>query len=237
MFVAIEGNIGAGKSTLLQKLKSKYPSILICEENISRWNSYTVDDTPILEAFYKDKKQHAFTLQMAILLSRIKTMMDFHEQDTIVFIERSMFADVKVFCKMLNETNTIISDAQLNIVKDWVDVFSKMCQIDMYIYLNVDVDLCMQRVASRNRQGETEITREYLTNLRNKHDEWFNREFDTPILHIKNNEEENIEHILMFIEHHFPEQFNKFKRNESPQTTYPSIRSSCTTTLCSASAN
>jgi deoxyadenosine/deoxycytidine kinase len=237
MFVAIEGNIGAGKSTLLQNLKSKYPSVLVCEENISRWNTYTVDETPILEAFYKDQKQHAFTLQMAILLSRIKTMMDFHQQDSIVFIERSMFADVKVFCKMLNESNTIISDAQLSIVKDWVDVFSKLCRIDMYIYLNVDVDLCMQRVASRNRQGETEISREYLTNLQTKHEEWFNKEFDTPILHIHNNDEETIDQILTFIEHHFPEQFKKLKHNASPQTTFPSITSSCRTTPCSASTN
>lgn len=229
MLIAIEGNIGAGKSTLLRNLHARYPQVIVCEENTKEWNSYMVDETPILEAFYKNKEEHAFTLQMAILLTRIRTLMDSQQEESLIFIERSMFADAKIFCKMLNEMDTsIISDAQMKIVTDWVDVFSEFCKIDMYIYLNVSENLCMQRIKSRERPGEEEITGEYITQLKEKHDEWFNTDFRKPILHIHNNEDEDIDMIFQFIEHQFPNEFERFTRRiANPRTSFPSIAPSC----------
>ena len=213
MFIAIEGNIGSGKSTLLRQLKKQYPFVIVCEEDISSWNSYEVDNIPILEAFYKNKEAHAFTLQMAILLSRIKTLIKYHEMNQLVFMERSIFADVKVFCKMLNENDAIISNAQMKIVEDWVNTFSKFCSIQMYIYLDVPVDTCMKRVSIRDRAGETQISEGYLKELREKHDEWFcNEDFTVPMMCLNDNQEEDVELIMQFIENHFVETHPLFKR-------------------------
>jgi deoxyadenosine/deoxycytidine kinase len=213
MFIVIEGNIGAGKSTLLNSLKERYPSAIVCQEDIEKWNTYTIDDAPILEAFYKNKAAHAFTLQMAILLSRVKTMLEYREMNKLVFVERSMFADANVFCKMLNESDAIISDAQMSIVKDWVKTFSEICSIDMYIYLDVPVDTCLQRVSKRNRSGETEISTEYLHRLHIKHQEWFRNEaFNIPMVYLTDNDDEEIDSVMRFIENHFPEAHAAFKR-------------------------
>jgi deoxycitidine kinase/deoxyguanosine kinase len=213
MFISIEGNIGAGKSTLLSSLKERYPSAIVCQEDIEKWNTYTIDDAPILEAFYKNKAAHAFTLQMAILLSRVKTMLKYREMKKLVFVERSMFADTNVFCKMLNESDAIISDAQMGIVNDWVKTFSEICSIDMYIYLDVPVETCLQRVSKRNRSGETEISKEYLHHLHIKHQEWFRNEaFNIPTLHLTDNDDEEIDSVMRFIENHFPEAHAAFKR-------------------------
>lgn len=213
MFISIEGNVGAGKSTFLRSLQKKYPSFLVCEEDVAKWNTYTVDEMSILEAFYKNKEAHAFTLQMAILLSRVKTMIKHCNTDACVFVERSMFADTKVFCEMLNENKAIISDAQMNIVKDWVETLSKLCKIDMYIYLDISVDKCLDRVSKRNRPGETEISREYLNDLHFKHQEWFRKEdFDTPMIYLTDNDDEDIDRVIRFIETHFPDALASFKR-------------------------
>ena len=213
MFIAIEGNIGAGKSTLLRSLQERFPFAIVCQENIEAWNTYTIDNAPILEAFYKNKETHAFTLQMAILLSRVKTMLEYRETNALVFVERSMFADAKVFCKMLNENKAIISDAQMSIVQDWVKTLSKLCDIDMYIYLDVPVNTCVERVAKRNRSGETEISREYLNDLHIKHQEWFrNDEFHTPMIYLTDNDDEDIDRVMQFIETHFPDTYPSFKR-------------------------
>jgi deoxycitidine kinase/deoxyguanosine kinase len=213
MFIAIEGNIGAGKSTLLKALQERCPSAIVCQEDIEKWNTYMIDDAPILEAFYKNKEAHAFTLQMAILLSRVKTMLEYREMNKLVFVERSMFADANVFCKMLNESDAIISDAQMSIVEDWVKTFSEMCTIDMYIYLDVPVDTCLERVSKRNRSGETEISKEYLHQLHIKHQEWFrNEDFNIPMVYLTDNEDEDIDSVMRFIENHFPAAHPEFKR-------------------------
>ena len=101
----------------------------------------------------------------------------------------------------------------MGIVNDWVKTFSEICSIDMYIYLDVPVETCLQRVSKRNRSGETEISKEYLHHLHIKHQEWFRNEaFNIPTLHLTDNDDEEIDSVMRFIENHFPEAHAAFKR-------------------------
>ena len=71
--ITVEGNIGSGKSTLLKKLKLfieqnntyKTASFVFLQEPVDVWNTIKDEDgKSILERFYADQKEFAFSFQM-----------------------------------------------------------------------------------------------------------------------------------------------------------------------------
>jgi len=54
----------------------------------------------------------------------------------------------------------------------WHLELTKMCPVDLVIYLRADPEVCLQRVKSRARQEESSITVEFLTAIHKRHEEW-----------------------------------------------------------------
>lgn len=179
MIVSIEGSIGAGKTTLLKILENEKftKDHIVFYEPVDEWMSYvpTGSSTSLFEMFYNDKKKYSFIFQMYALQSRFSNMLKIAEQnpDKLIICERSHLTDYQIFAKMLHDDG-LINDLEYDIYKRW---FTLVCDnisqnISATVYLRVTPDVCVTRIAKRNRKGEDNIDIKYINHLHTLHDEW-----------------------------------------------------------------
>jgi deoxyadenosine/deoxycytidine kinase len=200
MRIAIEGNIGAGKSTFLQNWKKKVNNIVVIPEAVDEWNQNIVEGLPILEAFYKDPKRHAFVLQMIITLSRARTISQIANSSKIHIMERSLCADSDIFGKIALENNNI-NTVEYNTICELSKFMDNQFPIDLHVYLQVPAEECFRRIQKRSRLGEENITLEYVQNLEKKYDTWYNNS-RSRIMLINDNDDEEIANIMKYVYTH-----------------------------------
>jgi len=176
--ISIEGNIGSGKSTLLEELKHHLGNrfsginIIFLPEPVDDWSSITDEnDTQILKLFYNDTAKYAFSFQIMAYISRLallkKTINE--NSNSIIITERSLFTDKFVFAKMLYD-NKDISEVDYKIYLKWFDVFATDFPIDKVIYVKTSPTVCLSRVNTRSRDGESSISLDYLTSCHDYHE-------------------------------------------------------------------
>jgi len=177
--VSLDGNIGSGKSTLMKQLiekkeifEKKCPDIefAFLLEPVDEWSDVCDEKgVPILEKFYEDTKKYAFSFQMTVYLSRLslikKTVDNFRKNGTkqklVIITERSLFTDKEVFCKMLYD-NKHISKLDYNVYNKWYNTFSGDYNVNKILYLTTSPVICTGRVIKRSRDGENNMSSEYL---------------------------------------------------------------------------
>ena len=156
MFIGISGIIGAGKSTLTQKLAENLGYLAFNEP---------VKDNPYLEDFYSDMNRWGAMMQIHLLFRR------FEQHQQIVWNsekgavqDRTIYEDT-IFARMLNEAGFIDQrdyDTYLghfNLMKRY------LVYPDLLLYLRVDPQTSLQRIAERGRKAETGITLDYMQKL------------------------------------------------------------------------
>ena len=107
MWISIEANIGAGKSTLLRELMKRYSEIInVIGEPLDDWQAM-VDESKgnqnILELFYNDIPEYAFSFQMNALKTRIEKNNREKQETKVNIVERSIISDHYIFAKKLKE--------------------------------------------------------------------------------------------------------------------------------------
>jgi len=177
LIVSIEGNIGAGKSTLLSSLQGEFDStIVFLQEPVDMWSTIRDSESneTVIQRFYKDPAKYAFSFQILAYASRVallrKTIAD-HPECRMIICERSLDADKHIFAKMLHEDG-MIDEIQYKIYQSFFDEFSNTFELDGIIYLDIDPTVCHERVAIRNREGEENISLDYLYRCREYHSAW-----------------------------------------------------------------
>lgn len=198
MFV-LEGNIGAGKSTLLKKLKLRYPHVDIVQEPVDEWINYKDDSNQsIFQLFYENPKKYAFTFQMYVMLTRLKKMENNVTNNTVY--ERSILTDKYVFMNALRQDITV-SDIEYKVFNDWFNyLLPKVESIKGIIYLQIDPDECFRRIDKRSRTSENNISIEYLSNIHNNHESWFEQNCTIPSITVNGNEDNDLNRIFKFIQ-------------------------------------
>jgi deoxyadenosine/deoxycytidine kinase len=177
--ISLDGNIGSGKSTLMKQLienkeifekKCSDTEFSFLLEPVDEWSDVCDEKgVPILEKFYEDTQKYAFSFQMTVYLSRLslikKTVDNFRKNGTkqklVIITERSLFTDKEVFCKMLYD-NKHISKLDYNVYNKWYNTFSCDYNVNKILYLTTSPVICTQRVIKRSRDGEKNISSEYL---------------------------------------------------------------------------
>ena len=182
MIITIEGNIGAGKSTFLSFLNENVPRIngkrvVVLSEKVDEWLAIVDPSTGrnLFDMFYTDPNQHAYVFQTYVLLSRVQHLIDFarlHTNDIIV-CERGFMTDCVIFARSMRDKGTL-SDLEWDVYQKWHKAVCNVfpMHIDGQIYLRATPDTCIQRIKHRARPGEENITRDYIEDLHNRHDEW-----------------------------------------------------------------
>ena len=217
---SIEGNIGSGKSTIIKNLKKtlynlNYKNVIYLPEPVDVWESIKDNSGKnIIECYYENQEEYAFSFQMMAYISRIHQLRTAikNNQGSIIITERSVLTDKNVFAKMLYDDKKI-KEIDYAIYLKWFDEFIKEIPISGIIYIKTVPETASERVVKRNRKGET-IPLEYLKLCHTYHDNWLLNE-KIPILQMDGSVDflneiptEWYLNIKEFIRKHIPEPMN-----------------------------
>jgi deoxyadenosine/deoxycytidine kinase len=169
--ISIEGNIGSGKTTLFDLLRARPAliNVVFIEEPVDLWDKIRDDITgeSLLQRFYADPDQYAFAFQTMAFFSRLALLAEAPTGCTVV-TERSLLTDRDVFAKMLHESGKIDSicyKIYLHNSASFMDVAPSKI-----IYVKTDPVVCEDRIARRNRHGESNIRIDYLIQCEEYHE-------------------------------------------------------------------
>ena len=161
MYLAIEGVIGVGKTSLARLLQQEFEAQLLLE---------IFEENPFLSDFYSDRDRYAFQTQIFFLLSRYRQQREFVptalDQGNLIadytFQKDSLFAHLNLMGDEL-ETYSSVHDA----------LAERLIKPDLIVYLRVDTDTAMQRIAMRDRSYERNMDRAYIEALNEKYEQFF----------------------------------------------------------------
>jgi deoxycitidine kinase/deoxyguanosine kinase len=97
-----------------------------------------------------------------------KTINEF--PNAIIITERCLNTDRYVFAKMLYDSGKM-EDVEYQIYIKWFDNFNYIINNTKTIYLNTLPNVCFIRINKRNREGESNISLEYLENCNKYHND------------------------------------------------------------------
>lgn len=161
MYLAIEGVIGVGKTSLARLLQQEFEAQLLLE---------IFEENPFLSDFYSDRDRYAFQTQIFFLLSRYRQQREFVptalDQGNLIadytFQKDSLFAHLNLMGDEL-ETYRSVHEA----------LAERLVKPDLIVYLRVDTDTAMQRIAMRDRSYERNMDRAYIEALNEKYEQFF----------------------------------------------------------------
>jgi deoxyadenosine/deoxycytidine kinase len=174
-FVAVAGNIGVGKSTLVSLLAERLG-----------WQPFfePVAENPYLEDFYKNMRAWAFHSQIFFLTRRLRAHRQLIEHPTSAIQDRSVYEDAEVFaCNLYRQG--LFDERDYRSYQELYRVLTEFLPPpDLVVYLRASADTLMERIHSRGRSYERQITAEYLEQLNELYEAWIGRFNLCPILTI-----------------------------------------------------
>lgn len=183
--IIIQGNIGVGKSTVVNILRStgKYD---IIDEPVSTWSNLGV-----LSKFYQDPKSMAYSFQTLTFISRLMNYCE-DRKNKIRILERDIEADKICFAEQMYKSK-FITEIEWTIYnyiyEKWSSLVNKLSKNSVakkiVVYLRSSPEECFERINSRNRNGESKITLNYLKELHETHEKWLLGKDNVYVINIK----------------------------------------------------
>ena len=128
----------------------------------------------ILEIFYENQEKYSFAFQVMAYATRTSILQEAirkNPQCKYVLCERSLEADNRIFAKMLYDDNKM-EKIEYEIYEYFYKTRKEDMDLDAVIYIDASADTCLSRIEKRSRNGETNITLDYLQNCKDYHDKW-----------------------------------------------------------------
>ncbi|XP_060853434.1 deoxynucleoside kinase-like isoform X1 [Rhopalosiphum padi] len=177
--VFVEGNVGSGKTTFLEQF-ADCPNVYLVKEPVHKWQD--VQGHNFLFSFfqglmYKDPKRWSFAFQSIVQ----RTMLELHQArperpgQNIKIMERSIYSARNIFVENLYKDN-LMAAPEYSVLDAWYKWLIGNVEIesDLIIYLRTDPEVAYQRIKTRNRFEEKDVSFEYIEHLHNLHDKWLN---------------------------------------------------------------
>jgi len=162
LFISIEGPIGVGKTTLSNILNSHFNSFSLRE---------IVEENPFLSQFYTNIKEYALQTESFFFFNRVKQLEDIEDslkKGTMVISDYNII-------KNLIFAGLTLNNKQFHKYKQVYDIFvNELPQSDIIIHLNSNTDTLMKKIALRDRNFERQMDRNYINNLREEYEYYFN---------------------------------------------------------------
>ena len=159
--IVIDGNISSGKSTLIEQIFNDFPDIKVIPEDIESFKKW-------LDLYYTNMSKFALGFQMEVLLSHIKNKKFIKNY---IVTERSSLSCIEVFGKYLLNSNILNEDEQ-ELCNKYNREFGWMP--DIVIYIDTSPITCFNRLKSRNRDGESNISLNYLESIHELYNNLYN---------------------------------------------------------------
>lgn len=168
--VFVEGNVGSGKSTLLEHFQ-KYEDILVLEEPVEKWTDFY--GLNLLDLKFSDPERFQFPFQTFATLTRLKQHLQPCEKP-IKLMERSLLTARRCFVNNLHDSG-LLHPGMFHVLNEWYDFINEAhpVQCDAIIYLRTSPQVALARVQARARKEETTISKVYLKQLHERHEELF----------------------------------------------------------------
>jgi deoxyguanosine kinase len=161
MYIAIEGVIGVGKTSLARLLQPQFDAQLLLE---------VFEENPFLSDFYSDRQRYAFQTQIYFLLSRYRQQ---HEAVPRLLERGSLIADY-TFAKDALFARLNLHGDELQTYHQVHTALAERIRVpDLVLYLRVDTDIALQRIAMRDRSYERNMERDYIHELNQAYEAFF----------------------------------------------------------------
>ncbi|MBA3583398.1 MAG: deoxynucleoside kinase [Gemmatimonadetes bacterium] len=172
-YLAIEGVIGVGKTSLVHRLHAERGGRRFLE---------LVEENPFLVGgFYQDMEGYAFDTELFFLLARFRQQRDV--ADALRRSRESVLADY-VFAKNRIFAEMTLADEDYAIWRRLYDALApEIVPPDLVVYLKSDTDALVDRIRTRNRPFERDLTHDYIVRLNEAYDEFFSA-YEGPLLTI-----------------------------------------------------
>lgn len=156
-YIAVEGLIGAGKTTLAKRLATEWGAETVLEE---------FADNPFLPRFYEDPARHAFSLELSFLAQR------YHQLKRVG--ERSLFhpatvADYSIGKSLVFASVTLVPDEHALFRDLYTIMYGGLPKPELLVYLHLPMETVRQRIRSRGRSYEQQISADYLEQLQERY--------------------------------------------------------------------
>lgn len=184
--ISIDGNIGSGKSTLLHKLKEYINKnaegqqnvidiiknkIIFLQEPVDQWLEIKdKNGKDVLTHFYENPNKYSFAFQIMAYISRLSLLKKCISEnpDAIIITERCLNTDRYVFAKMLYDDGKL-DEIEYQIYLKWFNDFIDLITVQKTVYLKTCPVICHERINKRRRDGEDNISIDYLENCHKYH--------------------------------------------------------------------
>ncbi|CAN5344556.1 deoxynucleoside kinase [soil metagenome] len=172
-YLVIEGVIGVGKTSLVHRLHAERGGRRFLE---------LVEENPFLVGgFYQDMESYAFDTELFFLLARFRQQRDV--ADALRRSRESVLADY-VFAKNRIFAEMTLADEDYAIWRRLYDALApEIVPPDLVVYLKSDTDALVDRIRTRNRPFERDLTHDYIVRLNEAYDEFFSA-YEGPLLTI-----------------------------------------------------
>jgi len=142
------------------------------------------EENPFLSDFYADRRRYAFQTQIFFLLSR------YHQQRDRVplgLAQGSLVADYTFQKDALFARLNLEGDELETYFKLHAALAERLHPPDLTVYLRVDTDTALQRIALRDRSYERDMDQAYIARLNQAYEAYFSGPPDGPTLIIDTN--------------------------------------------------
>lgn len=154
--ITIAGNIGAGKTSLATALATEIDAYCALER---------FADNPFLPLVYQEPARWGMHSQLWFLLNFTQTGQDLKDQPGIIIQDRALPESFEVFTRFYHDQGHM-TDEEFHLLEAvYNQSKSRIRQPDLMVFLDTPAELCHERLISRGRSAEQQISIEFLQEL------------------------------------------------------------------------